>query len=292
MAGVSYGTGNLLYWGNFQRRRGEPKRPFRILRPVEIPCPAASIAGRDRESLEEEVLLAGWIPYVKSRLESIQKLTQLSRDRLSDKELAEFLHRRITEHIRGSGLLLDSLLSYFQVTTPIKKRETVNILIGEVLKKNQAQLKEKEVKLFKKLERDLPEIIIPEEPLKFVLKSILQYGVTSMPVHETLGLSTRSFFLQKPPPEQALFGRGGQHVEITLFFTGCKKPVEPLQEGTESKAVQKEDRLDLLLKMVNETVRRNRGVMKLHRDEKEAKLSISLEFPVERRRAFYHSNDN
>jgi len=292
MAGVSYGTGNLLYWDYFQRRRGEPKRPFRILRPIEIPCPTAAIAGRDRESLDEEALSAGWIPYVKSRLESIQKLTQLSRDRLSDKELAKFLHRRITEHIWESGLLLDNLLNYFQVTAPVKKKDTVNILIGEVLKKNQAQLKEKEVKLFKKLEKDLPEIIIPEEPLRFVLKSIFQYGLTSMPAHETLGLSTRSFFLQEPPPEEALFGKGGQYVEITLFFTGCKKPVEPLKEGTESKALQKEDPLDLLLKMVNEMARRNRGVMKLQGDENEAKLSISLGFPVERRRTFYHPNDN
>jgi len=113
-----------------------------------------------------------------------------------------------------------------------------------------------------------------------------------MPVRETLGLSTRSFFLQEPPPEQALFGNGGQYVEITLFFTGCKKPVELLRKGTEKKAVQKEDPLDLLLKMVNEIVRRNRGVMKLQGDEREAKLSISLEFPVERRRTFEHPSGN
>jgi hypothetical protein len=229
---------------------------------------------------------------VKGRLESIQKLTQLSRERLRDKEFAEFLHRRMTEHIRESDFLLDSLLNYLRVTTLVKKKETVNILIGEVVKKSQAQLKEKEVTLFKKLEKDLPEIIIPEEPLRFVLKSILQYGVSSMPLHATVGLSTRSIFLQKPPPEQALLSKGGQCVEITLFFTGCQKPAEPPKQGKKSKAAQKDDYLDLLLKMVNELVRRNRGVMKLQGDEAEAKLSISLQFPVERRRAFYHPSDH
>ena len=229
---------------------------------------------------------------MKSRLESIQKLTRLSQDKLSDRGFGEVLHRRITERIRESGLLLDSLLNYLRVTTPVKKKETVNILIGEVLRKNQAQLKEKEVRLFKKLEKDLPEIIIPEEPLRFVLKSILQYGVSSMPLHETLGFSTRSFFLQEPCPEQASFGKGGQYVEITLFFTGRQKLGQPLKQGTEGKGVQNEDRLDLLLKMVNELVRRNRGVMKLQGDETEAKLSISVEFPVERRRAFYHPSDH
>ena len=113
-----------------------------------------------------------------------------------------------------------------------------------------------------------------------------------MSLRETLGLSTRSFFLQEPPPGQALFGKGGQYVEIGLFFTGCKKPAAPLKEGMEGKAIQKKDRLDILLKMVDEMVRGNRGVMKVQGDEREAKLSISLEFPVERRRTFYPLNDN
>lgn len=288
MAGVSYGTGNLLYRDYFQRRRGESKRPFRILRPVEIPCSTPSIEGWDREFLEEQALLVGWIPYTKSTLDSIKKLTQLSKGRFSDKELGKFLYRMITEDIQKSSLLLDGLLHYFQVTTPIKKTNTVNILVEEVLKKNQVQLEEKEVKLFKKLAKDLPEIVIPEKPLRFVLNSIFQYAVTLMPSHETLGFFTRSFVLQEPHPEQTLFRKGGQYVEITLFFTGCKKPVGSFGRGKESGAIQKEDSLDLILRMVKEMVHRNRGVMKFQGDEKEAKLSISLEFPVERRRAFYN----
>jgi hypothetical protein len=292
MAGVSYGTGNLLYRDYFQRQRGESKRPFRILRPVEIPCSTASIEGWDREFLEEQALLVGWIPYTKSTLDSIKKLTQLSQDRFSDKELGKFLYRMITEDIQESGLLLNGLLNYFQVTTPIKKKDTASILIEEVLKKNQAQLEEKEVKLFKKLEKGLPEIVIPDKPLRFILNSILQYAVTLMPSHETLGFLTRSFFLQEPHQEQTLFRKGGEYVEITLFFTGCKKPVEPFGRETESKAIQREDSLDLILGMVKEMVRRNRGVMKFQGDEREARLSISLEFPVERRRAFYDPNDH
>jgi hypothetical protein len=292
MAGVSYGTGDLLYRDYFQRQRGESKRPFRILRPVEIPCSTSSIEGWDREFLEEQALWVGWIRYTNSALDSIKKLTQLSQDRFSDKELGKFLYRMITEDIQESGLLLDGLVNYFQVITPIKKKDTANILIEEVLKKNQAQLEEKEVKLFKKLEKDLPEIVIPDKLLRFILNSILQCAVTLIPSHETLGFLTRSFFLQEPHQEQTLFKKGGQYVEIALFFTGCKKPAEPFGRETESKAIQREDGLDLILRMVKEMVRRNRGVMKFQGDEKEAKLSISLEFPVERRKAFYDPNDN
>ncbi len=236
--------------------------------------------------------MLGWIPYAKNSLESIQKLTQLSQDRLTDKELGKYLHRTITEDIRQSCLLLDGLFNYLRVTTPIKRTDAVNMLVDGVLRENQARLKEKEVKLFKKLEKDLPETVIPDEPLRFILNSILQYAMAAMPSHGTLGLVTRSFVLQKLPPGDAVFGIGGRYVEIALFFTGRKKPKEPFGGKIESEAIQKEDRLHLVLRMVEEIIRRNRGVMKLRENEKEAKLSISLEIPVERRIAYYHPNDN
>jgi hypothetical protein len=225
-------------------------------------------------------------------LESIQKLTNLSQSRWSDKELGKFLHRMITEDIRKSGLLLNGLLGYFRVISSIKRTDTVNILIEEVLEKNQAQLKEKEAKLFKKLEKDLPETVIPDKPLGFILSSLLQYAVASMSSHETLGFLTRSSVLQEPAQEQALFGKGGRYVEVILFFTGRKKPAGAFGKEMERGAFQREDSLDFIVRMAEEMVRRNRGVMKFRRDEKEAKFSISLAFPVERRRVFYDPNDN
>jgi len=292
MAGVSHGTGSLLYRDYFQSRGGESKRPFRILQTVEIPCPAASVPGRDREFLEEAALWAGWIPYTKSRLESIQKLTQLSRDRLSDKELGKFLHRKITEDIQETDLLLSGLLNYFRVTAPVKRKATVNTLIEEVLKKYQAQFEGKGVKLLKKLEKDLPETIIPHMALRFILNSILQYAVISIPSHETFGLSARSFVPKEPPAQQAFFGKEGRYVEIILFFTGSKNRGEPFEGVGENGAIQRDNSLDLILRMVDEMVRRNRGVMKFRVNEKEANFSVSLAFPAERRKTFYNPNDH
>jgi hypothetical protein len=198
----------------------------------------------------------------------------------------------ITQEFHKSDLLLNSLLNYFRVTPPIKKTNTVNILVEEVLKKNQVQLEKKEVKLFKNLGMDLPEIIVPDKQLRFILNSILQYAVTLMPSHETLGFLTRSFVLQKPHPERALFRKSEQYVEITLFLTGFKKQAEPFGRRTEIGGIQKGNGLDLLLRLVKEMVHRYRGVMKLQAEEKEARLSISLEFPVERRTVFYDPKDN
>ena len=236
--------------------------------------------------------MVGWIRYTKGTLDSIKKLTELSQDRFSDRELGRFLYRMIAQDIHKTDLLVNGLLNYFQVTSPVKKTNTVNLLIEEVLKTHQVQLEEKEVKLVKKLEKGLPEIIVPDKQLRFILNSILQYAVTLMPSHGTLGFLTQSFVLKEPHPKQTLFRKGEPYVETTLFFTGLEKPVEPFGRGAGIEGMPKEDSLDLMLKLVKDLVHRNRGVMKLQGDEKEARHSISLEFPVERRTVLHDPNNN
>ena len=188
--------------------------------------------------------------------------------------------------------MLNGLLNYFEVTFPAKKTGTVNILIEEVLRENQVRLKQKEVRIFKKLEKDLPEIVVPEKPLRYILSSILQYALTCVPSHGTLGLLTQSFVVREPGQDQTLLKNGRGYVGITLFFTGDKKCVESW--GTELKigTFGREEGANLLLQLVKEVVHRNRGVMKIKVDEKEAKIDIVLEFPVERRATLYYQNDN
>lgn len=198
----------------------------------------------------------------------------------------------IAQDIHKTDLLVNGLLNYIQVTSPIKKTNTVNNLIEEVLKKHRVQLEEKGAKLIKKLEKDLPEIIVPDKQLRFILNSILQYAVTLMPSHETLGFLTQSFVLQEQHPEKTLFRKDEPYVETTLFFTGFRRPVEPFGMGRETEPVQEKDSLDLILRLVKEMVDKNRGVMKLQGDKKDAKLFISLEFPVERRTVLRDSNDH
>ena len=53
-------------------------------------------------------------------------------------------------------------------------------------------------------------------------------------------------------------------------------------------AHQKERILDLALRLVDEIVQRNRGMMKFEEDEKKGKTTISLRFPVERRKMVYY----
>jgi hypothetical protein len=169
----------------------------------------------------------------------------------------------------------------------------VNTLIEGVLKKNEAHLKEKGVKLFKKLEEDLPEIIVPDEHLKYILNSVLQYVIASMPAYGDIELLTKfSIFKKGGGEEQACFEEYGGYIEIVIVFAGARESMRDSETvlGPTPTIHQKDGALELMLRLVKEMVLKNRGIMKFEGDEKKARAMISLIFPIERRKvACYES---
>jgi hypothetical protein len=230
------------------------------------------------------------IERIKNTLGSVRNYTQLSRGKFSDKEFGEYFYRAVTEDIEKIDMVLNGLINYIKLNTPIRKTDTVHRLIEEELKRHQAKLEEKGIKLFKKLEKDLPETIVPDEQLRYVLSSIFQYVLASISPNLSVGLYTRSFVLEKEMGQgPALFQKDGQYIEISVIFMGYKKPVE---QGTGTTRFQKEEPLDLILRFVKEVVQRNQGMMRIEADEKKVKTLISLRFPVERRKVVYYQPVN
>jgi len=187
-------------------------------------------------------------------------------------------------------LLLNGLLNYIKASTPIRKTNTVHTLIEQVLMKYRSQLEEKRIKTFKKFEKNFPETIIPDEPLKYILDSVLQYAVFSKPPNGNIEFLTKFFILQRGVVGvQSFFERYGGYIEILVVFPSNRKPVGrsgiPL-EGIPS--TQKDEALDLILRLVKEVVLRNRGIMKFETDERKAKVIIPLGFPVERRKVVFY----
>jgi light-regulated signal transduction histidine kinase (bacteriophytochrome) len=233
------------------------------------------------------------IQRTKGTLESIKNLTQVSQGKFNDKEFGNYFNRLVTEDVKKIDLLLSNVLDYIKVNCTVRKTNTVHIIIEEGLKKHQVQLEEKKVRLFKKFEKDLPEIIVPDEELRYILNSILQYAIILMPVNGNIWFLTRSFVLPSETSEdQALFKKDGKHIEISLIFTGYKKPKEQFTTVRQISGPQREEGLDLELRLVNEIVKRNRGKMKFGGDEKNSKTFISLRFPAERRKVIYYQPVN
>jgi light-regulated signal transduction histidine kinase (bacteriophytochrome) len=227
---------------------------------------------------------------VKNTLGSIRNYSQLARGKFSDKEFGEYFYRAVSEDIEKIDMALDGLTNYIKLNTPIRKADTVHHLIEEVLRKNQGKLEEKGIKLFKKFEKDLPETIVPDEQLKYVLNSVFQYALGSISPNLSMGFYTRSFVLEKEVSQGlALLQKDGRYIEISVVFMGYKKPAD---QEVRNQRLQKEEPLDLILRFVKEVVKRNRGVMRIEVDEGKARTFISLRFPVERRKVVYYQSVN
>ena len=230
------------------------------------------------------------IDQIKKTLNSIKGFTQISRGKFSDREFGEYFYRAVTGDIEKMDMVLNGLVNYVKLNTPIRKTETVHHFIEEVLGKHQAKLEEKGIKLFKKYEKELPETIVPDEQLRYILSSVLQYAIGSMPSHGSMGLSTRSFMIEKEIDEAPdFFKKDGRYIEISIVFVVDRKQME---QGMGTPAHQKEEPLGLILRFVKEVVQRNRGMMRIETDEKRTKTFIFLRFPVERRKVVYYQSVN
>ncbi len=227
---------------------------------------------------------------MKSDLVSVRNYTQISRGKFSDREFGEYYYRAVNEDIDKMNMVLDSLLEYIKVHNPIKKTNTVHHIMEEVLKRHQAKLDEKRIKVLKRLEKDLPETVVPDEQLKYILSSLFQYAVALTPPHWNIGLSTKSLILGKEATEvESLFKSDGKYIEISVLFPGPQRPGEP---GSGTATSQKEEASDLILRFVKEVVLDNHGMMKIETDEKKTKTLISVRFPVERRKVVYYQHVN
>jgi hypothetical protein len=162
-----------------------------------------------------------------------------------------------------------------------------------VLKKHQGKLEEKGIKVLKKLEKDLPETIVHEEQLRYILNSILQYALPSIPSQGSIGFLTKSVHVHKRIGEaEKLAQKDGRFVEIMVVFTGYKKPLEKFDTILGVPPPQQEEAIELELRLIKEMIQKNRGIMTFEVNEKRPRTLISLKFPMERRKVIYYPSAN
>ncbi len=213
----------------------------------------------------------------KSRLDFVRHLSEVARTRIRDEEFGEFFSRSVSRDVEEADFLLDSFVQFLSCNTPLRKRGTVHRLIEEVSKKYQLQLEGKGIRLSKQYERDLPETIVPDDLLSYILDSIFQYGIKAVTPGGDMEFSTKS----SRPQKDFRFDR---YVEIKLLLRASEKP----DESSVETPIQEESWNLMLLRLAQEVVRKNQGIMKLDRDEKQRRISISLSFPSDRRENVYY----
>ncbi len=231
-----------------------------------------------------------FIQQLKNHLISIHQVVQISRGKFGDKEFGEYYYRAMAEDIEKIEIVVNGLVDYTKFQAPIRKTNTVHKIIEEVLKKHQIKLEEKGVNLLRRFEKDLPETVVSDDRLRYVLNSVLQYAMVMTPPHWSIAVLTRSLSIEMGTGEtKGLSRKEMKYVEISVIFPVDRKRRSGAP-GTDT--IHEERAPDILLRFVKEVVLRNHGMMKVGADEKKTKTFISVRFPVERRSVVYHPAAN
>lgn len=192
------------------------------------------------------------------------------------------------EDIKKIGSVLNGLLNYIHISTPITKSNTLSSILQEVLEAHEKQIQNKNIKIFKKCKEDLPETFIHDEQVRFVLNSVLQYAILSTPPNGTLGFLIKSFDFQQGGPGE----RNGGYIEAAIPFIGDREQVEQLREVSVKSSNSKDETSKLILQLVKDILDQNRGSMTYEFDPKKGKTLIVVKFPIERRKVVYYESIN
>ncbi|MEI9477712.1 MAG: sigma 54-interacting transcriptional regulator [Deltaproteobacteria bacterium] len=226
---------------------------------------------------------------IRNPLVSIKTFTQLLREKFNDAEYRDYFYRIVTEDIEKIDSVLNGLLNYIKINTPISKTNTVHLILEEILRKRENQIKERRIKIFKKLEKELPETIVHDEQLRYVLDTLLQYALSSILPDGSIGFLTKSIDLPRAVMDaQTVTEREDRCLEILIVFTGYRTSAERFETVLGISPFQQDDSIELELRLVREIIEKNRGAMKLEVNETKTRTLISLRLPVERRKVVYY----
>jgi nitrogen-specific signal transduction histidine kinase len=226
---------------------------------------------------------------IKNPLVSIKTFTQLLREKFNDGEFREHFYKIVTEDIGKIDSVLNHLLTYIKINTPIEKKDTVHFILEEILRRHEGQLQERNIKIFKNFEKDLPETTVHEEQLRYILDALLQYALPSIPPSGSIGFLTKSFDGRTEATEgNESQKKNGRYIEILIVFTGYRKPAEQFGSVLGIPALQREEAVELELRLIKEIIQKNQGMMKFEVNEKKPRTIVSLKFPIERRKLIYY----
>ena len=233
--------------------------------------------------------LPEFIQSIKTNLISIKNISLLSMEKFNDVEFKKYSHKSIEEDIKKIDSVLNSLLNYIHINTPIAKSNTISMILNEVLEGNEKQIRKKNIKVFKKYEDDLPETFIHDEQVRFILNSVLQYAILSSPGNGTIAFLIKSFdFHNGGEDRKASTERMGGYIEAAIGFVDGKKQTDPSKEPPVKSDDQKDETTKLILQLVKDVLDRNRGSLTYEADPKKPKTIMTLRFPIEKRKVVYY----
>lgn len=233
-----------------------------------------------------EAFLIELVHSIKKALASIYNDTVLAIEKYDDVEIRKLSHTQVKEEIKKIDSVLNSLLNFINVSTPIPNPNTLYVILEEILKADEKQFQEKDIKIYKKYEKDLPDTYIQPEQVRYILHAVLQYVILSTPPHDTIGFIMKSSH-NETGTEKTLPEDKRRYVEVIIGFNGNGKPVDQSESLSETPGDQSIGLADLILRLAKDILERNHGMM-METHGKRSETLIALRFPIERRRVVHY----
>jgi nitrogen-specific signal transduction histidine kinase len=236
--------------------------------------------------------LTEMVQFIKNTLLSINNVNLLSVEKANDVEFRKYCRKSIYQDIKKIDSLLNALLNYININTPIVKKNTIHIILEEILEANEKQIQTKSIKILEKFEENLPETFIHDEQVRFILNSILQYAILSTPYEGSIGFLTRSIE-EKGTGSTEDKGKvvplkERRSIEVLIVSTSHKDALEQLEKPSEGPAVENEKEIGLILQLIRELIQRSQGMIEFEVDEKKTRTICTLRLPCERRQVVYY----
>jgi len=225
---------------------------------------------------------------IKASLSAMQAFAYLSKENFKDQELGEQFYKIVNEDIEKTISLLNCFDDYLSFSTPMTKRNTVNTLVEEVIKNHESEFEERKIKIIKKqFDHDLPEAILPDEQLRYVLTSIIECTLLSIPPNGSIGFLTRLFDMEGlNGEEKSQLKKDRKYLEILVVSASDadERSGQPMEGAPGIPArPQQEEAIELILKLAKQIMTKNRGVMRYKTYDNKPMTFISLILPIERR---------
>ena len=220
---------------------------------------------------------------IKNALASLDHATVLTMDKYDDVEIRKRSRSQVKEEIKKIDSVLNTLLSFINVNTPIIKTSTLYVILEEILEASNKQLRRKNIKTYKKYENDPPDTFIHPEQVRFILHSALQYAILSTPPDEVIGFLMKSSDpnngagAEKPSP-----GNNRRYAEVMIGFDEDGKSGSKSEILSETPSNRNKGMAGLILRLAKDVLERNHGMMIETR--KRSETILTLRFPIERRK--------
>jgi hypothetical protein len=225
---------------------------------------------------------------IKKTVGSIYKIGLLSMEKSDNNEDREHARKAMTQAYNQIVSVVDMLSSYINVTSPIAKKNTIHCILEEILESNEKKLHAKTIELKKAFAEQLPETVLHDEQVRFILNLVLQYAILSSPPGGIIEIVTQFVTHQKEQDRPSPDPLKSKYSEILIFSSCPKTSLNESSGAAEAQEIQRDGTSHFILHLIREMIRRNQGRIDFEMGQTKSRIRISLRFPIERRRVAYY----